>query len=202
MNRIARTLLHRLLTEGSRRSGGGAAGTALGLAAVLMGGRRRRGFGRSALLTAGAGALGKVALDAWRQRQAGAAVPGRPYGEVAEDDEAEERAQTLLMAMVAAAKADGHVDEEEESAIEAEVEDLPVSVRELLADMMARPASPEAIAARARSEQEGREVYAASALLCGRDHPDEVAFLDRLAGALGLGRDEARAIEDGLLAAV
>jgi uncharacterized membrane protein YebE (DUF533 family) len=202
MDRIARTVLDRLLSGGAGRSMGGRGGTALGLAAMLMGGRRRRGFSRNALLAAGAGALGKVALDAWRKGHEGQS-PGRPLAELPGDgDEAEERATTLLLAMVAAAKADGHVDEEEESAIEAEMEGLPVSARAMLADMLRTPASPEEVARRTRSEQEGREVYAASALLCGRDHPGEAAFLDRLADALGLSRGEARDIEEGLLGAV
>ena len=66
----------------------------------------------------------------------------------------------------------------------------------------ARRAEPEAIAARVTGGQERREVYAASVLLCGRDDPMEVDYLDRLAGALGLSEDEARRIEGEMLAAV
>ena len=62
------------------------------------------------------------------------------------------------------------------------------------------PSDPETIAARVTGGQEKREVYAASALLCGRDHPMEVDYLDRLARALGLSDDEARRIEGDLLA--
>ena len=58
------------------------------------------------------------------------------------------------------------------------------------------------IAERVVGGQEAREVYAASALLCGRDDPREVAFLDRFARALGIEAEEARAIEADVLAAV
>lgn len=211
---------------------GGAA--AAGLAALLMrgaGGRRRGGF-KNAIIAAGAGAIGKLALDAYTRRNpqgAGGAVGGafdsmaqmahdakskggvvgalgtafseilgeKPSGELT-DDAAEDRAKTLLYAMVAAAKADGHIDADEASAIEAELEGAPAAVRALIEQAMRDPLDPEALAARVTGGQEKREVYAASALLAGRDHPDEVAYLDRLARALGLQDDEARRIEDGL----
>ena len=47
-----------------------------------------------------------------------------------------------------------------------------------------------AIAARVQPGHE-HEVYAASALLCGRDDPTEEDYLDQLARALGLSEDEA-----------
>jgi uncharacterized membrane protein YebE (DUF533 family) len=104
--------------------------------------------------------------------------------------------------MVAAAKADGHIDEEEHSAIEAEIEDLPPSIRGLLGEAIAAAPDPEGIAARVHGRQEAHEVYAASALLCGRDHPEEEDYLDRLARALGLSQDEVGRIEAEVLAAV
>lgn len=202
-SRTAMSLIEQILSEGRGRRGGTALGGA-GLLGLLLG-RRRRGFGRNALLLAGASALGKVALDAWSRREAGRPQPtglaasDRDWDHL-EGSEAEERAETLLLAMVAAAKADGHVDEEEESAIEAEMEDLPEAVRRSLGELLRRTPEPEEVAARARGEIERREVYAASALLCGRDDPREVAYLDRLARALGLSPEEARDVEDGLMA--
>lgn len=222
MDTTARSFLDRLLTDGralaqqaedaaaqrlgvaddaaSRqglRGAGLAGGAALGLAALLLGGRRGT-FGRSALLIGGIGTLGKIAADAWART---GATPDTAAA-LLEDDGAEARAHTLLFAMVAAAKADGHIDDEEHSAIEAEIEDLPASVRGLLGEAIAAPADPEAIARRVSGGQEGREVYAASALLCGRDDPREVDYLDRLGRALGLSEEEARRIEADVLAAV
>ena len=175
------------------RQAGLAGGAALGLVAMLLGRRRGSSAGRSALLLGGIAALGKVALDGWSRPAA--QDPSRPL------DEAEAHAQTLLFAMVAAAKADGHISEEEHSAIEAELEDLPDSVKGLLGEAIAAPVDPAAIAARVQPGHE-HEVYAASALLCGRDDPTEEDYLDRLARALGLSEDEARRIEGDVLAAV
>jgi uncharacterized membrane protein YebE (DUF533 family) len=213
-----RPLLDRLLTEGrslarqaedaaAQRLGVGddpasrqrlrqtglASGAALGLVALLLGRRRGPSPGRSALLLGGIGLLGKLAFDNWPRP-----VPPDPALPL---DESEARAQVLLFAMVAAAKADGHIDEEEHSAIEAELEDLPDSVKGLLGEAIAAPADPAAIAARVLPGQE-REIYAASALLCGRDHPEEVDYLDRLARALHLSEAEAQRIEAEVLAAV
>lgn len=172
---------------------GGAA--PFGLLAALRGGRRRA-LSRNALLLGGLGALGKVAFDAWARSGATGGQP--PLADIGEEAEAERRATTLLHAMVAAAKADGHLDEEEESAIAAEMEDLPEAARNLMRAALAGTPAPEEIAARVDGGQEAREVYAASALLSGRDHPGEVAHLDRLARALGLSEAEAREIEAGL----
>jgi uncharacterized membrane protein YebE (DUF533 family) len=180
------------------RQAGLAGGAALGLAALLWGGRQRRGAWGNALLLGGVAALAKVATDAWART---GAAPD-PAAAALLDDGAEARATTILLAMVAAAKADGHLDEEEESALEAELDDLPPGMRGLLAQALARTPAPEEIARRVEGGQEAREVYAASALLCGRDDPREVDFLDRFARALGIGAEEARAIEADVLAAV
>ena len=180
------------------RGAGLAGGAAVGLVAMLLGGRRRNTFSRSALLVGGIGALAKVAMDAWA-RQGG--TPDQAAAELV-GDSAEAHARTLLLAMVAAAKADGHIDEEEHSAIEAELEDLPESVKGFLGEAIAAPANPEAIAARVQGGQEGREVYAASALMYGPDHPAELDYLDRLARALGISEEEARRIEGDIFAAV
>lgn len=230
MSTETRSFLDRLLSEGMRmaqqsgltggrslddpamkaklRETGLPAGAAIGVAAMLLGGRRRNSFSRNALLAAGAGALGKIAMDAWQKHQAqqqgqGGGTAGllgadRPIDQLGED-ESETRARTLLFAMVAAAKADGHIDEAEHSAIEAEMDDLPASVKGLMGEAIARPADPEGVAAMVKGGVEAREVYAASALLCGRDHPQEVDYLDRLARALGIDDREAREIEGEVL---
>lgn len=188
----ARAALGRLLGDGRGKLDVGAAG----LLSSLMGGRRLAS-GRNALILGGIGLLGKVAFEAWQRR--GSQPDGqRPLVDLGHDPESERRAATLLHAMVAAAKADGHLDEEEESAIEAEMEDLPDGARSLMRRAMASSLTPEAVAARVEGRQEAHEVYAASALLSGREHPGEADHLDRLARALGLSPDEAREIEDTL----
>lgn len=173
-----------------------AGGAAAGVLALLLG-QRRRGLGRNAILLGGIGALGRIAVVAWNRRADASVGTDAPLALLGETD-AEARAETILHAMISAAMADGHVDEEERSAIEAEMEDLPERLRATFAEGLEHPSDPEAIAARAHGEHERREVYAASALLCGRDDPREIDYLDRLAAALFLSPDEARGIEDDL----
>ncbi|WP_210529112.1 tellurite resistance TerB family protein [Rubellimicrobium arenae] len=220
-NTSVRSFLDRLLTEGRAvaqrgedlaaqrlgigddpsararlRQTGLAGGAALGLLGLLLGQRRRGSLPRNALLIGGIGALGKVAMDAW-SAQGGAS--GRSVTDL-DEDAAETHAKTLLFAMVSAAKADGHIDDEEQSAIHAELEDLPEAVKGFLGEAIAAPSNPEVVATRVRNGHEAREVYAASALMCGRDHPQEMDYLDRLARALGISEEEARRIEEDVIA--
>jgi len=98
--------------------------------------------------------------------------------------------------MIAAARADGHVDEAEEAAIDRALRVLPLEVRASLTMVMMRPADAAAIAARAKSNRERAEIYAASFAMSGRDHPDEVAWLASLAAALDLTAAQAARIEE------
>lgn len=178
----------------------GGAGAVLGL---LMGSRGGRRMARNAAVIGGVGFLGKLAWDAWQKSQGGgqvgaiAAQPGDRPIHLLEDGTADRRARTLTLAIISAAKADGHIDDAERQAIEGQLESLPEAARGALTAALLRPADPEAVAREAESDQERREIYAASFMLCGKDHPDEVAYMDRLARALNLPPAQVRAIEAG-----
>lgn len=175
-------------------------GAAAGVMGLLLGSRRGRGALRSGAVLGGLGLLGKVAWDVWN-RSTGQGNQAAPLARLPEDDaDADRRAETLAWAMIAAARADGHIDAAEAAAIEAALRDLPLAVRAGLTTAMMRPADPAAIAARARSGQERREIYAASVVMAGEDHPDEVAYLAALARALDLPPDQVAAIRADLTA--
>jgi uncharacterized membrane protein YebE (DUF533 family) len=182
-----------------------ASGAVAGVLTMLLGSRKMRKVAGTAGLAGGLGFLGKVAFDAFT------AAPGgnqrldnareRPVHLLPDADaDAERRALTLTHAIISAAKADGHIDAAEERAIEAQLEWVPDLVRAQLASALLRPANAEAIAAMATSDQERREIYAASVLACGKDHPDEVNYLATLARALKLPAAQVVAIEAGILA--
>ena len=173
-------------------------GAVAGVMGLLLGTRSGRGMLRRGAVAGGLGLLGKVAWDAWNKGQGGAGQPDAPPLADLDDDAAERRAETLAWAMISAARSDGHIDTAEAARIEAALRDLPVAVRATLTTAMMRPADPAAIAARAGSNQERREIYAASVLMTGADYPDEVAYLARLADALGLPPDQVNAITAGL----
>lgn len=172
--------------------GGAAATAALGL---LLGTRSGRAITRTGVLAGGIGLLGKLAYDAWSRRGApGGAPQGAPVAEL-EGPQADARAHALLAAMVAAAKADGHIDAAERAMLEDKVEAMGRGARAMLAAELDRPMDAVAIAAMADGDQARREIYAISALVCGGEHAMERAWLDSLAAALGLDRPMVAEIE-------
>ncbi|GLQ19255.1 DUF533 domain-containing protein [Algimonas porphyrae] len=104
---------------------------------------------------------------------------------------AERRANMLLRAMIAAARADGVIDDDEAALIEA----YPDADVETLRELMARPDDPVEIAALATSEQCAAEIYAVSARIADGINPAERDYLDRLAMALRLDPEAAALIE-------
>lgn len=106
-------------------------------------------------------------------------------------NEADERARLLLSAMIAAAKADGYIDAEEEKAIFGRVDDLQLDseAKGLLMDEMRRPKTIDDLVAQAQTPEVAVEVYVASMIAVDADHPAERAYLDMLAARLGLEPD-------------
>lgn len=104
---------------------------------------------------------------------------------------AERRANMLLRAMIAAAKADGVIDADEAALIEA----YPDADIETLRELMEKPDDPTEIAALATSEQCAAEIYAVSARIADGINPAERDYLDRLAMALRLDPEAAAMIE-------
>jgi len=174
-----------------------ASGAAAGLAGLLLGSRRGRGVVRTGAVVGGLGLLGKLAYDAYAKGRE-TPEPQAPALADLSDEDAALRAETMAWALISAAKADGHIDEAENAAIEAALRDLPLDVRASLTTTLMRPADAAAVARRATSDQERREIYAASVMITGRDHPDEITYLDTLARALDLPADVVAALDAGV----
>lgn len=100
---------------------------------------------------------------------------------------AQQDALTLVRAMIAAAHADGLLDSEEREAIlgRAREAGLDADALRRLESELRSPLSPERLLATARDGL-APEIYAASLLAIRIDTPAERAYLDALAGALGL----------------
>lgn len=180
-------------TPGKKVLAGGAA------AGLLM-----TSTGRGALKYGGVAALGALAYHAWQQHQAakaaeaGAARPAAPEalepppadsGFVPKSEaEREQLAKVLIQAMVTAAKADGQIDEEEQTAMIAHSEALQMSPEEqsLLFAEMGKPFDMEAVVQSADSPEVATEVYAASLVAVGTPSPAEKAYLRTLAKRLKL----------------
>lgn len=211
----AGSLLNQFLGTGS--SGGGSALGGLldgkkglatgvvagGLAGLLLGGKKPKKIAKSALKYGGAAVVGGLAYKAWQNYQsngAGSPAPAPapqhaanapavdaaflPAGEAAQ----EELAVTLLKAMVAAAKADGHIDAAERAHISGKLKELNLSAEDqaFLQQELSKPVDLSAFAAAATTPEIGAEIYLASLLVIDLDHETERAYLSQLAAALRL----------------
>lgn len=166
-----------------------------GALALLLGTGAGRKLTGTAAALGGLGALGKVAYDAFQSWQADQATAGAgatrqtgtPIGELA-GDAAEQRSRALFRAMIAAAKADGHIDAAERAAIgNASLRiGLDEDTRLMLEAELARPLDAAEIAAGADSPEAAAEIYLASLFVIDIDQPSERAYLDQLAAALNL----------------
>ena len=174
-------------TEVSRdalRKGVGA-GAAAGALALLL----SRRSGRKLATLGGLGALGVLAFKA---HQAGK-IPTSMDDVVGllKGEPANQRAEILLRAMVAAAKADGHISEDERAIIDAHKG----AGNDALEAILQEAPNPSAIAALATDTQSAIEIYAISARVANGLNPKERDYLDRLAMAMKLDPDMAAKVE-------
>lgn len=168
---------------------GALAGGALGL---LLGNKKARKYGKKIALYGGVAAVGVLAYKAygdWRQQQGGSAAGAEPQTiDRLPPAQAEEHAQGILKALVAAAKADGHIDSREREVIEGEFRrvDNDASLQQWLHAELERPLDPAEVARAATSPEMASEMYLASLLAADEQSFMERAYLDELAKQLGL----------------
>ena len=93
--------------------------------------------------------------------------------------------------MISAARADGHVDDQEMAVIRGRIEEASLSGEEtgFLFQELSKPSDPIAIANLAQGEEQGAELYLASLLAIDADTPDEQRYLERLGDALRMDQD-------------
>lgn len=189
--------------------GGAAAG---GVMALLMGNKSARKFAGKAATYGGAALLGGLAFKAyqnWQGSRQGAAATAAPERQSADPSSFHQRAisqQTdqsvnpelvLVKAMIAAAKADGHIDAEEQQRIFQAVEQTSLSASEkgVIFDYLQRDIPIFEITSGVSGIEMKAEIYLASCLVITPDHPAERAHLDNLAMALQLPADLSRQLE-------
>ncbi len=193
------------LSQMSRNIPGGLAGGAAagGIVALLMSNKSARKFAGKAAGYGGAALLGGLAYSAyknWQQNsgQTGAAFAGQQNPAipnksdfVSEDTLSPGFQLTLVKAMIAAAKADGHIDSEEQARIFKAVEqmELTAEMKGLVFDLLRQPITVEELAGGLQGMEQKTELYLASCLVIDPDHPSEKAHLEQLAQALQLPPD-------------
>jgi uncharacterized membrane protein YebE (DUF533 family) len=201
----ARSLLEQILKSGSDALGGSemskyGTGAAVGGALALLLGPKR-GASRKLLQVGSVAALGALAWRAWQDHQARQAAAGRapaaapapaalaaPSFDRLPAPQAEQHSQAMLKAMIAAAKADGHLDERERALLEGELHRLEAdpAMRAWVDAELRRPVEPAEVAAAAASPEIAAEIYLATLLVVDDKSTMERAYLEELARHLKL----------------
>lgn len=173
----------------SGAGGGALAASALGM---LLGNKSARKYGGQALTYGGLAALGVLAYKAYGNWQAnqGKAPQTEPQtiDRVVAPALVEQHGQAILKALVAAAKADGHIDERERDMIDGELSKLSgdPALQQWLRTEMNKPLDPAEVASAATTPEIAAEMYIASLILVDEEHFMERAYLDELAKQLKL----------------
>jgi Protein of unknown function (DUF533) len=119
--------------------------------------------------------------------------PPAPVGRTAVDsDDKEQEAVLLIRAMIAAANADGAIDEEERSKILKKLEALDLSVQEhsFIVKELLSPAGLGDIVAQVNSPETAKMIYTVSLLTIEVDTDAERAYMKTLAQQLGLNESD------------
>jgi uncharacterized membrane protein YebE (DUF533 family) len=187
---------------------GALGGGLLGLLVGNKGARKTIGkAGGTALKLGALAAVAALAYTAWqRHKGAGASAPLQlpPAGSGFAPDEApagqDSLARGILAALIQGAKADGHIDAQEQARIFDHVGklDLDPEAKAFVMDELAAPADMARVTTYATSPAVAVELYAASLLAMDPDTAAERAYLDRLARALSLDAGLTREVEQAV----
>lgn len=166
-----------------------------GLLGILLtgGGRRMLGTGLKIGGMAAIGGMAYKAYEDWKAGRSGGDAPALPAPEGSAfnpgaDGAADDLATRLLQAMIAAAKADGHVSPEERAAIDGQLGNLGLGdeATTMIAAELDAPLDVGRIAELARNEAEATQIYAATLLVVNEQSPAEKGYLAMLAARMNL----------------
>lgn len=186
------------------KAGTFAAGAAAGgIVGLLLGSKKAKKIGGNLLTYGGAAVLGGLAYKAWQnwQQNKQAGAPGIAPAEIAPAPrdsafdptsgsaaDGSPFALAIVRAMIAAAKADGHIDAAEQRSLFERIETLGLDAeaKAFVFDELGRPADLDAIAALPRSQEQAAEIWLASRLAIDPDDVREKAYLSALGAKLNL----------------
>jgi uncharacterized membrane protein YebE (DUF533 family) len=171
---------------GSNSGLGGLLGGLLGGSAVGGSTQRRTGGGSNYAALASLGMMAFQAYQAWQRSQAAAPQQAPRTLDLLSGPEVESHSHAVLRALIAAAKADGRIDDAEMQMISTELgrhtEDP--ELQQWLDDEVARPLDPADVAQAATDPAMAAEMYLASVMLVDDQQDAERRYLDELAAAL------------------
>ncbi len=178
----------------SMLNGAGKGALAASALAILLGTGAGRKLTGTTLKLGSLAAIGTVAYKAfqnWQDQQSGQIEnAGKPVNQLT-GDAGEKRSKALFKAMIASAKADGHIDEQEKEMIVQHATKLGLdsSVAQLITEELTKPIDIIDVAAGADSPEAAAEIYLLSRIILNVDNDAELQYLDRLAKALDLAPD-------------
>lgn len=172
------------------------------LAAVLLGTGTGRRVTGTALKLGGMAAVAGLAYKAYQNYRNGDQPEAAPAGEpellpppsdtpfdpASAPQGEDEFALTIVRAMIAASRADGHIDDAERARIadKLKLSGIGEEAEAFLMDELARPVDVDALVGAARTEAQRVELYTASRIAIEPGTRAERGYLDMLAGRLGL----------------
>lgn len=191
------------LIANNKFGAGAAAGT---LGGLVLGTQTGRGLAMSAAKIGALALIGGLAYKAYQNYQSGRPlITGAHPAEVAPQGTGFEpqaltnqSATTYIRAMIAAANADGRIDESEKQKIFGALKQggLEADAEAFLQHELAMPASVDELAAAVTSPEEAAQVYTAARIAIEPDTSGENAFLAALANRLGIDRELAAFIDN------
>ncbi|QFI54943.1 tellurite resistance TerB family protein [Aeromonas simiae] len=190
-----RNILDQLLGGGKtlpRRAGEKYQGQRQGALGLLLGHQKARKYRDKVATLGGISALGKLAYSLYRDwlQQQKVSPPTHVIPQplhILQGNALEIRADLLVRAMIAAARADGHVDEVEHETITGRLTELGFdNAAHFIGRELMRPLDPYLLAREVTDMEQATEVYFVSLLAIEVDHFMERGYLDELAKALRL----------------
>ena len=178
-------------STGNASAGGGVGGLLGGLGGMLGGASATRptqgrsgGMNYAALASLGMAAF--QAYQSWQRQQASAPQQAIQTVDQLEGAQAEAHSHGVLRALIAAAKADGKIDEQEQQMISAEIgrHTDDIQLQQWLDAEVAKPLDAADFAEYAHDPALASEIYLASVMLVDDQQDAERNYLDDLAGQL------------------
>ncbi|MGG5835387.1 tellurite resistance TerB family protein [Huaxiibacter chinensis] len=173
-----------------------------GLAGLLVANKSSRKlltkYGTGALLAGGGAVAGTVLWNKYKDKIRTAHQGEHDFGQ--QSSALDERTERLILALVFAARSDGHIDDRERAAIESQLREAGVENegRALITQAIEQPIDPQRLANGVKNEEEALELYFLSCAAIDIDHFMERSYLQGLGDALKIPQDVREGIENDI----